>query len=149
MRLIERQVYDFDPQGLAEEMKSLRAIVDKESEGHMCLRSGLQCTACPRLQGGLRIIQHNEVRDTIAQCMNDAGHTTVELEPQLQEAFISRSANTQDEARSDIKCCGFWGNRLRQAYFDVKVVSPFARSNSAQDPAQLFKTAERQSMESA
>ena len=25
--------------------------------------------------GGLRIIQHNEVRDTTAQCMREAGHT--------------------------------------------------------------------------
>src|SRR6185437_13029785 len=35
-----------------------------------------------------------------------------------------------------------WSN-LRQAYFDVKVVSPFARSNAHLSPAQLFKNAER------
>ena len=96
--------------------------------------------------GGLRIIQHNEVRDTIAQCMREAGHTAVELEPQLQplsgEVFEYKSANKDDEARSDIKCCGFWSN-MRQAYFDVKVVSPFARSNVHLEPAQLFKMAER------
>jgi len=96
--------------------------------------------------GGLRIIQHNEVRDTIAQCMREAGHTAVEIEPQLQpldgEVFEYKSANKDDEARSDIKCCGFWSN-LRQAYFDVKVVSPFARSNAHLEPAQLFKMAER------
>src|SRR6185437_5197409 len=81
--------------------------------------------------GGLRIIQHNEVRDTIAQFMREAGLNAVELEPQLQpldgEAFDYKSANKDDEARSDIKCCGFWSN-LRQAYFDVKVVSPFAEA---------------------
>ena len=79
--------------------------------------------------------------------MKEAGHTAVEVEPQLQsldgETFEYKSANKDDEARSDIKCCGFWGNRLRQAYFDVKVVSPFARSNSHLEPAQLFKNAER------
>jgi hypothetical protein len=32
---------------------------------------------------------------------------------------------------------------LRQAYFDIKVVSPFARSNVHLEPAQLFKNAER------
>ena len=32
---------------------------------------------------------------------------------------------------------------MRQAYFDVKVVSPFARSNVHLEPAQLFKNAER------
>ena len=96
--------------------------------------------------GGLRIIQHNEVRDTLAQCMREAGCSAVEIEPQLQplegEQFDYKSANKDDEARSDIKCCGFWNN-MRQAYFDVKVVSPFARSNAPLKPAQLFKNAER------
>jgi len=96
--------------------------------------------------GGLRIIQHNEVRDTIAQCMREAGHVAVELEPLLLplegEVFEYKSANKSDEARSDIKCCGFWSN-MRQAYFDIKVVSPFARSNAHLEPAQLFKNAER------
>jgi hypothetical protein len=96
--------------------------------------------------GGLRIVQHNEVRDTIAQCMREAGHTAVEVEPQLQalegEVFDYKSANKDDEARSDIKCCGFW-SKMRQAYFDIKVVSPFARSNAQLEPAQLFKNAER------
>ena len=55
--------------------------------------------------GGFRI-QHNEVRDTIAQFMREAGLKAVELEPQLQpldgEAFDYKSANKDDEARSDI-----------------------------------------------
>ena len=32
---------------------------------------------------------------------------------------------------------------MRQAYFDVKVVSPFARSNANLSTAQLYKNAER------
>jgi hypothetical protein len=32
---------------------------------------------------------------------------------------------------------------MRQAYFDIKVVSPFARSNAHLKPSQLFKKAER------
>ena len=71
---------------------------------------------------GFRTIQHNEVRDTIAQCMREAGHTAVEVEPQLQplsgEVFDYKSANKEAEARSDIKCCGFW-SKMR---LDVKVV---------------------------
>ena len=35
--------------------------------------------------GGLRVIQHNEVRDVLAQCMREAGHSLVEVEPQVQE----------------------------------------------------------------
>jgi hypothetical protein len=96
--------------------------------------------------GGLRTIQHNEVRDVLAQCMREAGHSLVEVEPQLQElsgeVFDYKSANKQADARSDIKCCGFWSNK-RQAYFDVKVVSPFARSYAHLKPAQLFKMAEK------
>jgi len=50
--------------------------------------------------------------------------------------------NKKDDARSDIKCCGFWSN-LRQAFFDVKVVSPLARSYAKLSPAQLFRNAEQ------
>ena len=60
--------------------------------------------------GGLRIIQHNEVRDTIAQCMREAGCTAVEVEPQLQplegEEFEYKSANKEDEARSSAAVSG-------------------------------------------
>ena len=77
--------------------------------------------------------------------MREAGHTLVEVEPQLQalsgEAFDRKTANKEADARSDIKCCGFWSNK-RQAFFDVKVVSPFARSYFKMSPA-LFRMAER------
>ena len=214
VKLISRQEYDFRPRELAEEMKGLRAQVDKASEERFkeirdtilkhaseelktavkaasekggsswvtacpsyehgtvlhkrdfvdacCIRYGWQilnlptkcvCDAAFNVQhaldckrGGLRIIQHNEVRDTIAQCMIEAGHIAVEIEPLLQplegETFEYKTANKDDEARSDIKCCGFWG-KLQQAYFDIKVVSPFARSNVDLEPAQMFKNAER------
>jgi hypothetical protein len=96
--------------------------------------------------GGLRTIQHNEVRDVVAQCMREAGHSLVEVEPQLQElsgeVFEYKSANVEADARSDVKCCGFWTAK-RQAFFDVKVVSPFARSYANLKPAQLFKMAEK------
>lgn len=182
VRLIQRQVFDFDPRELANEMKALRAEVDTKADAR--LKSKLEAilahappelkqavkaasekgasswvTASPSYDhgpvlhkgefvdacyirygwtlldlpvscacgtaftlqhaldcrlGGLRIIQHNEVRDTLAQCMREAGHTAVEIEPQLQplsgEVFDYKSANKDDEARSDIKCCGFWSN---------------------------------------
>ena len=96
--------------------------------------------------GGFRALQHNETRDIMVQCMRDAGFPVVEPEPQLQELtgenFKYRSANKDADARSDIRCCGFWKDK-RQAYFDVKVVSPFARSYSNLTPEQLFRQAER------
>ena len=98
--------------------------------------------------GGFRTIQHNEVRDVFAQVMRDAGHT-VETEPPLQklsgEGFEYKSANKEDDARSDIKVTGFW-REMRHAYFDVKVVSPFARSYSHLTQASLMKTAEKAKM---
>ena len=104
------------------------------------LQHALDCAT-----GGLRVIQHNEVRDVMAQVMREAGHTAVEIEPKLQElsgeVFEFKSANKKPDARSDIKCCGFW-SPMRQAFFDIKVVSPFARSYARLKPAQLFKQSE-------
>ena len=98
--------------------------------------------------GGFRTIQHNEVRDIFAQAMRDAGHT-VESEPPLQklsgEGFEFKSANKENDARSDIKVTGFW-RAMRQAYFDVKVVSPFARSYAHLTQASIMKTAEKAKM---
>ena len=63
--------------------------------------------------------------------MKEAGFNEVEIEPQLQELTGERSkyktTNKYTDARSDIKCNGFWSEK-RQAYFDVKVVSPFAEA---------------------
>ena len=95
--------------------------------------------------GGLRTIQHNEARDTMAQFMKEAGYTQVETEPILQplsgEEFFYKTANKDSEARSDIKCYSFY-KHMRQAYFDIKVVSPYAKSNMNLKPAQLFRNAE-------
>ena len=75
------------------------------------------------------MIQHNEARDLVAGCMREAGFSAVETEPRLQdltgETFEYKSAIKDSEARSDIKCYGFW-KHMRQAYFDIKVVSHFA-----------------------
>ena len=206
VRLIQRQMFDFEPRELADDMKALRAQVDASSdklaqtrlkdvlendcplELKIAVRAASEkgasswVTAMPLFDhatvlhkrdfvdavyirygwelhdlqvtcrcgkamnvthaldckyGGLRIIQHNEVRDTIAQCMEEAGCKLVETEPKLQpldgEEFEYKTANKEDEARSDIKCCGFW-SKLRSAYFDVRVVSPFAKSNVTLEP---------------
>jgi hypothetical protein len=97
--------------------------------------------------GGYRSFQHNEVRDLVAECLKETKFQAVEVEPQLQplsgESFRLKSANKEAEARSDVKCVGFW-RRMRQAYFDIKVVSPFARSNLNKPHKTLFHEAEQQ-----
>ena len=100
--------------------------------------------------GGLRVIQHNETRDVVAQCMREAGHSLVEVEPQLQElsgeVFEYKSANKEADARSDIKCCGFWSNKLTGVFrceggvtFCQKLCSfdprkPFQAGRTREDP---------------
>ena len=93
--------------------------------------------------GGFRTL-HNEVRDLVADCLKEARFPGVESEPPLQiltkaekDAFKKKSVNTEDDARSDVKCVGFW-TRLRMAYFDIKVVSPFAKSNFSLFPRNSF-----------
>jgi hypothetical protein len=74
------------------------------------------------MRGGYRTIQHNEVRDVLASVMKEAGFKAVETEPQLHplsgETFEYKSANKDEDARSDIKCNGFW-RPMRMAYFDI------------------------------
>ena len=176
VRLIQRQVFDFDPRELADEMKTLRTDVDKESDdrfkaklevvlahapselkvavsaasekgasswvtaspsydhgtvlhksdfvdacyiryGWTLLNLPLTC-ACGvafSLQhaldcrlGGLRIIQHNEARDTLAQCMREAGHTALRRNLNsslLTEKFSTTSRRTRmmkQEATSNV-----------------------------------------------
>jgi hypothetical protein len=95
--------------------------------------------------GGYRTIQHNEVRDVMAKMMKEAGYTAVEVEPALQplhgEHFERKSANTQADARSDIKCTGFW-RHMRTAFFDVKVISPYAKSYVRMASASLYRLGE-------
>ena len=55
---------------------------------------------------------------------------------------MHKSANVKDEARSDLKVVGFW-RAMRNAYFDIKVVSPLAKTNAHRTQASLFKTAEK------
>ena len=85
------------------------------------------------------------MRDLFVDVMREAGHV-VEAEPTLQnltgEYLKYKTANKEDDARSDLKVTGFWKS-MRQAYFDVKVVSPFARSNINLTQKSILLTAEK------
>ena len=98
------------------------------------------------MRGGYRTIQHNEVRDVLANVIREAGFKAVETEPQLQplsgEFFEYKSANKDEDARSDIKCNGFW-RPMRMAFFDIKVVSPYAKSYASMSSEALYLNAEK------
>jgi hypothetical protein len=99
--------------------------------------------------GGYRTIQHNEVRDLFATMMKEAGLKAVEVEPLLQplsgENFERKSANSEEEARSDIKCTNLW-KKMRTAWFDVKIVSPYSNSYKHLSTKQLYRQAEQAKM---
>ena len=96
--------------------------------------------------GGYRTLQHNETRDVITNVMKEAGYKSVEVEPRLQalsgERFEYKSAICDEDARSDIKCTGFWRS-MRAAFFDIKVVSPYAKSYVHLSHATLYRNAEK------
>lgn len=78
--------------------------------------------------------------------MREAQFKGVEVEPLLQplsgESFVLKSANKDEEARSDVRVLGFW-SKMRQAFFDIKVVSPYARSYFGLSPQALYQKMEK------
>ena len=66
----------------------------------------------------------------------------VSVEPELQplsgEQFTHWTANVEDEAHSDIKAGGFWGDRHQCAFFDVRVFNPLATSKLSVLPRQVL-----------
>ena len=82
---------------------------------------------CPT--GGFPIVRHNEIRDLTADLMSEVCHDVC-VEPTLQtltgEQLSYATANREDSARLDVRAGGFWGLSQQSAFFDVRVVNPFA-----------------------
>ena len=75
-------------------------------------------------KGGFITIRHNDLCDLTANLLAEVCKD-FDIEPQLLpvtgETFDSRTANTSNEARVDIKSRGFWVTG-QQAFFDVRVI---------------------------
>ena len=86
-------------------------------------------------------MRHNDPTTFLAQCMKEV-HQDVELEPPLQplngETFRHLTANTDPDARADIRVRGFWTNS-RNAFFDTRVFYPHARSYQSRSLPSLYK----------
>ena len=71
----------------------------------------------------------------------------VEVEPYLEpltgEVLKLKSANRSDEARSDVRIRGFWGNR-KDAFFEFRVFYPFALSYVLLAPDKAFDRVAKQ-----
>ena len=75
-------------------------------------------------------MRHNDPTDFLASCMKEV-HNDVEVELKLQpltgESLRHRTANTDPDARVDIRVRGFW-TQGSNAFFDTRVFYPHARA---------------------
>ena len=98
-------------------------------------------------KGAYPSIRHDKIRDITAQLLTEVCHS-VEVEPHLQtltgETFNERTANTEDNARLDIKAQGFWGSKRESTFFDVRVFNPYASSNCTGTAAASYRRHERE-----
>ena len=83
-------------------------------------------------------VRRNELRDFFGNLLMEVC-PSVAVEPKLMalngEKFKSKSANTSEEARTDIRASRFW-TRCEEAFFDVRVFHANAlsyRSTSLDD----------------
>ena len=81
-----------------------------------------------RKKGGFVSIRHNDLRDLTANMLSEVCKD-VEIEPKLTpltgEVLGSRTANTTNDARLDIRARGIW-ERGQQAFLDLRVFDPNA-----------------------
>ena len=95
--------------------------------------------SCKR--GGFVIIRHNNLRDLIAEQLQEVCHD-VKIEPQLEQITGEViNGNISAEARSDISARGFWV-KGQIAFFDIRVFDPNARRYATRNLTQCYKSNE-------
>ena len=97
-------------------------------------------------KGGYPIIRHNEVRDLTANLLTEVCHNVAHepnLQPITHEVFLHQSANTDENARLDIRATGFW-SRAQEAFFDIRIFHPSAPSNCSLSIPSAYKKHENE-----
>ena len=91
--------------------------------------------------GGFIHMRHDGPKNLWAKWCGD-GFRDTEVEPLLEplsgEVFVYKSAKIEEEARSDVRVRGFWGN-YRNAFFEFRVFYPHAKSYKSIKPQALYK----------
>ena len=86
--------------------------------------------SCPK--GAMPSLRHNAIRNITAQLLTEVC-PNVCVKPTLQsltgESFPLRSANTEDNARLDVKAQNFWDKSKQSTFFDVRIFNSDAPSN--------------------
>ena len=77
-------------------------------------------------KGGFASVRYNDLRDLPANMLSEVCKD-IEIEPKLTpltgEELDSRTANTTNEGRLDIRARGAW-EREQQAYLDLRFLTP-------------------------
>ena len=96
-------------------------------------------------KGGFVHTRHDEIRDIQATLLKEICNV-VEREPHLQPVtgeVFTRSTNTGDEARLDLKARGFW-RRGQVAFFDIRITHPNAPTSKNQTVEQIYHRNEQE-----
>eukprot|EP00794_Sanderia_malayensis_P014696 gene14696-biopygen11793 len=96
-------------------------------------------------KGGFVYQRHDETHDLFAHLMKEV-YNDVKVEPHLQPITgesLPSSANVSLEARLDVSARGFW-QRGQLAFFDVRVINPFAKSHMSQKLSTAFSSSEKE-----
>ena len=92
-------------------------------------------------------IRHNEVRDLTASLLSEVC-SDVGVEPALQpldgEPLQFATANSEDGSRLDVVARDFWGRNRQRAFFDVRVLNPFAHSYFRSQLSRCYQLHERE-----
>ena len=93
-------------------------------------------------RGGFIHMRHDQPKEAFALEASKF-FRDVQVEPPLEavsgEVMRHKSAIVSDDARSDLRVRGFWSN-MRNAFFEFRVVYPYARSYADQDPLTLLRS---------
>ena len=96
-------------------------------------------------RGGFVSLRHNTLRNTVAEFLSQVCKDVI-LEPELipvTGAQLPPGTNTQDEARLDISCRGFYST-LDKSLFDIRVLHPNALSNKSKPLQTMYATHEKE-----
>lgn len=92
--------------------------------------------------GGFINQRHNDIRDLSVSLLKEVCPNVCRepvLQPLSGESPQLKTATTEDGARLDISAEGFWGDRFRRVFFDVRVFCPLSPTNTSRSLTACYK----------
>jgi hypothetical protein len=108
-------------------------------------KNSLDHALCCKL-GGFVHRRHNIIRDLEAEFLQEVAYD-VQIEPKLlpinDAERLAKVNNTQDQARLDVSCRGFWGP-MQRSFYDVRITHLNAPSNRTKPIASILRSNEEE-----